>query len=46
MNFSLVHFASNGINPGAPKLILIFNFHYWMKLNRMKERNRRHVNVL
>ena len=28
--------ASNGINPGARKLILIFNFHYWMKIEWTK----------
>ena len=26
-DFSFLHFASNEINPGARKLILIFNFH-------------------
>ena len=34
--FSFLHLASNGINPGTRKLILIFNFHYWMKIEWTK----------
>ena len=35
-DFSIVHFVSNEINPGARKLILIFNFHDWMKIKWTK----------
>ena len=35
-HFSFLHLASNGINPGTRKLILIFNFHYWMKIEWTK----------
>ena len=36
LTFSFLHFTSNGINPGARKLILNFNFHYWMKIKWTK----------
>ena len=29
-------FTLNGVNPGVWKLILNFNFHYWMKIKWTK----------
>ena len=35
-DFSFLHLASNGINRGVQKLILILNFHCWMNIEWTK----------
>ena len=35
-DFCFLNFPSNGINPGARRLILNFNFHHWMKIKWTK----------